>query len=152
MTTISPTQDMASQADAAQRPLVLVGAVAGAVAAAATTLVAVAAKAVDVPLEAAPRNADAAKEIPMSGFATGTLMMVAVGIVIALLLAWKAKRPARTWVITTVVLTVISFAGPISTGHATTATRLVLGLTHVVAAAIVIPAIAHRLAQQPARR
>ncbi len=88
----------------------------------------------------------------MSGFATGTLMMVAVGIVIALLLAWKAKRPARTWVITTVVLTVISFAGPISTGHATTATRLVLSLTHVVAAAIVIPAIAHRLAQQPARR
>ena len=63
MTTISPTQEMASQADAAQRPLVLVGAVAGAVAAAATTLVAVAAKAVDVPLEAAPRNADAAKEI-----------------------------------------------------------------------------------------
>jgi len=54
---------MASQADAAQRPLVLVGAVAGTVAAAATTLVAVAAKAVDVPLEAAPRNADAAKEI-----------------------------------------------------------------------------------------
>jgi hypothetical protein len=46
------------------------------------------------------------------------------------------------------VLTVVSFAGPITTGYATTATRLVLELTHVVAAAIVIPALAWRLAQR----
>lgn len=71
MTTISPAETMESRADVASRPLLLVGVVAGVADAASTTLVAVAAKALDVPLEAAPRNADAGKEIPMSGFATG---------------------------------------------------------------------------------
>jgi len=40
---------------------------------------------------------------------------------------------------------VLSFSGVITTGHATTATRLVLARTHVVAAAIVIPSLAARL-------
>ena len=47
----------------------------------------------------------------------------------------------------TTALTVVSFAGPITTGHATTATRLVLALTHVAAAAIVIPMLAARVAR-----
>jgi hypothetical protein len=126
-------------------PVLKAGAVAGAVAAVATTAVAVVAKAIDVPLEAAPKTADAAQAIPMYGFAMGTLLSTAIGIVIAVALARWTKRPGATFVAVTLVLTAVSFAGPATTGYATTATRFVLDLTHVVAAAIVIPAIARRL-------
>jgi hypothetical protein len=131
------------------RRVVGAGVLSGLVAAAATTLVAVIAKAADVPLRAAPRSADAGEAIPMSGYAFGTLMSVAVGIIVALVLRRFAKRPARTFTVVTVALTVLSFLGPITTGHATTATRVVLELTHVVAAVIVIPAMARTL---PARK
>ena len=39
----------------------------------------------------------------------------------------------------------LSFGLPHTTRHATTATRLVLDLTHVVAAAVIVQAIAYRL-------
>ena len=70
---------------------------------------------------------------------------------IALALSRWAKRPARTFLVVTVALTVASFASPLIAEDATTATRLVLELTHVVAAALIIPPIAYRLAQRPAR-
>jgi hypothetical protein len=68
----------------------------------------------------------------------------AVGTVLAMTLARWAKRPARTFVVTTVVLTVLSF-GPVVTADADAATQVALVLSHVVAAAIVIPALALRL-------
>ena len=132
-------------------PVWRVGAVAGVVAAAATTAVALAAKAADVPMVAAPKTAEVGRDIPMSGFAVSTLGCTAVGVVIAVLLARWARRPARTFAVVATVLTVLSFSGPVTTGHATTATRLVLALTHVVAAAIVVPALTRRLAERDAR-
>ncbi len=67
-----------------------------------------------------------------------------VGVVLAIVLARRATRPRRTFVVTTVVLTAVSLV-PDVVADATTATRFVLALTHVVAAAIVIPALASRL-------
>lgn len=150
MSTISTTRETPSvtnpsRATGAPVALARTGAIAGAAAAVATTTVAVIGKTLDIPLEAAPRTADAARVIPLSGFAMGTLWSTAIGVVLAIALARWARRPARTFAIVTVVLTGASLAGPISTGHATTATRLVLELTHVVAAAIVIPALAREL-------
>jgi hypothetical protein len=133
------------------RRVIGVGTACGVVAAVSTTLVAVVAKAADVPLRAAPRSADAGEAIPMNGFAFGTVTSVAVGIVLALVLRRFAKRPARTFTVVTIALTLVSFLGPITTGHATTATRVVLQLTHVVAAAIVIPAMARTLPARGAR-
>lgn len=129
----------------------VVGAAATAVAAVATTLTAVAAKAVDVPLQAAPRTADGPEDLPIGAFPFSVVVSGIVGVLLAAALYRWAKRPARTYVVATVVLTAVSFAGPITTGHATTATRVVLALTHAVAAAVVIPAVAHRLGQRPAR-
>lgn len=134
------------------RPLALVGVVAGVAAGLAATAVAVAAKAAGVPLEAGPASADTGTAIPLYGFFTGTLFFTAIGIALAYALARFAKQPARTWVIATVALTVLSMAGPLTTQHATLATRLVLGLTHLPAAAIVITAVARNLAERPARR
>ena len=155
-TTMTPTVTTSTTSTTskrtATRSLWKVGASAGAVAAVATTAVAVVAKAVDIPMKAAPQTAEVGRNIPMNGYAVGTLMCTAIGIVIAVALARWSRRPAQLFVGVTTVLTLASFSGPITTGHATTATRLVLALTHVVAAAIVIPAIAACLAARSPSR
>lgn len=151
-TTVSPLTARTISTQSTRRsvssptPLWRVGLVGGVAAAAATTVVALAARAVDIPMMAAPNAATAAKTIPTTGYAMGTLMCTAIGTVLAIALARWTPRPAQLFVAATIALTVVSFAGPITTSNATTATRLVLALTHVVAAAIVIPALARRLA------
>jgi hypothetical protein len=151
-TTTTTTGQAGFDTTAAHKPIWLVGVVAGVAAAVAAMLVAAVAKAADVPLRIAEKKGEAAEAIPLGGFATVTLGSTAVGIVLAIALARWAKRPARTFVVTTLVLTALSFASPFAFGHATTATRVVLEMTHIVAAAIVIPALAVRLAHQPSRR
>lgn len=143
--TLPPT---AAESRRSSAPVWRAGAVSGAIAAAATTAVAVGAKAVDIPMLAAPRTEEVGRAIPLSGYATGTLLATAIGTLLAVALLRWTKRPAPVFVGVTTLLTVLSFAGPVTTGHATTATRLVLALTHVVAAAIVIPAVARRLSDR----
>jgi len=117
-------------------------AVAGAIV---TELFALGARVIGVPMEASSLGADTAAPIPLGGFAMGTLMWSVVGIVLAVVLARWAKRPARTFVVTTVVLTVLSLAGPVMAVDTATATKVVLALSHLVAAAVVIPPLALRL-------
>lgn len=134
----------------ASLPVWRVGALAGVAGAVAVTLTVVVAEAVGVPMEAAPRTADAGEHLALYNFPMSMAMSVALGTLIAAVLYRKARRPGRTFTIVALALTAISFSGPITTGHATTATRLVLELTHVVGAAIVIPALAYRLDRRPA--
>lgn len=135
----------------AARPVWLVAAASTLAAAVVTPLVAAVAKAADVPLAVSSSSDTAAEVIPTPSFAIPVLMAGAIGIVLALAFDRWAKRPAWAFVVTTVVLTVVSFASPLMTENSTTATRVVLELAHVVAAAIVIPPIAARLARRPAR-
>ena len=121
------------------------GLVATVAAAAATTVVAAIASAADVPL------AIEGEEIPVAGFATMTALWSVVGIVIAWAMGRWTPRPRATFVVTTVVLTLVSIV-PAVTADTDTATSVVLCLTHVVAAAIVIPLLASRLPdRRPAR-
>ena len=83
--------------------------------------------------------------IPVPGFATLTAFFSVIGLVLAVVLARFARRPRRTWIRTTVVLTVLSFVPDLVFPMAAS-TRVLLVLTHVVAAAIVIPTVARRLA------
>ena len=106
-------------------------------AAVATSVVALAATAIDVPVEIDGET------IPTLGFAQLTLLFTAVGVGIARLL----RNRRSTFVTTTVALTALSLV-PDLTVSATTATKVTLMLTHVVAAAIVIPALAARLADE----
>lgn len=99
-------------------------------------------------MEAAEKSAPAGEHIPLYGYAMSVVMSTVVGVLLAVALGRWAKRAARTFVVVTVLLTVASFALPHTTGHATTATRLVLDLTHMVAAAIVIPPLAGVLANR----
>jgi hypothetical protein len=120
-------------------PLVGTGLAATALASGATSLVAAAGHAAGISL-----NVSGAP-IPIAGFAMLTAVFSGVGLVLAVVLARVARRPRAVFVRTTVVLTVLSLV-PDIIAEATTATKLLLMLTHLVAAAIVIPAVARRLA------
>jgi hypothetical protein len=117
------------------------GARAGVLAAAATTGVAALALAAGVPLEVD------GEQIPLAGFAQLTLMSTVVGVLLATALGRWAARPQRTFTAAAIALTAVSFV-PDLVIDASPATKLVLIATHVVAAAIVIPALAGRLPEQ----
>ena len=119
--------------------LVAGGLTATVLAAVATSLVAAAAGFAGISLDVS------GEPIPVPGFGTLTAMFSVVGLVLALVLSRTTRRPRIAFVRTTLVLTALSFV-PDVLADAATPTKLLLMLTHVVAAAIVIPAIARRLA------
>jgi peptidoglycan/LPS O-acetylase OafA/YrhL len=123
---------------ASSRRLWKTGAVAGVTAAVATTAVAAIGHAADVSLEVS------SKAIPVLGFGQLTLVGALLGTILAVVLSRRASRPQRTFVVTTVVLTALSLV-PDLTANAASGTRALLALTHLVAAAIVIPALASKL-------
>jgi hypothetical protein len=84
--------------------------------------------------------------IPLPGFAQMTLVATMIGTLVAAALARRAAEPRRTFVVTTIALTLLSLV-PDALADAQVSTRLTLALTHVVAAAIVIPALASRLSE-----
>ena len=118
--------------------MLLHGAAASVIAAAATSAVAAAGIAVGIGTDVA------GAPIPVSGFAVLTLIFAVVGLVIATALRRFARSPRTAWVRTTVALTVLSFVPDVLVDGGV-ATKLLLIVTHVVAAAIVIPAVARRL-------
>jgi hypothetical protein len=91
--------------------------------------------------------------IPPSGFAMLTAVFSLVGVILAAILARTAKRPRSTFVRTTVTLLVLSIvpdfvAIPGLSPDFDTATSFTLAALHLVAAAIVIPVLAGRLAEE----
>jgi len=83
--------------------------------------------------------------IPVTGFGVLTAVFSLVGLVLAVALSRKARNPQRTFIRTTMVLTVLSLV-PDVLADAGPATKALLMVTHLVAAAIVIPAVGRRLA------
>ncbi|GAA5113156.1 DUF6069 family protein [Pseudonocardia adelaidensis] len=114
------------------------GAVATVLAAIATTAVAGVGQAVGIStdISGAP--------IPASGFATLTVMFSLIGLLIAVGLRRFARQPRSTWIRATVALTVLSLVPDVLVDAAAT-TKILLMVTHLVAAGIVIPAVARRL-------
>lgn len=135
----------------AGRPVWLVGAAAGMAAGVATEVYGLIARAAGVPMEAGTAGAAVAEPITVGMFAMGTLISTFWGVVIAMLLARHASRPSRTFVRVTVPLTVLSLAGPLAAGDTAVSTKLMLCVAHLLAAAIIIPVVAGRLADHRAR-
>ncbi|GAA4833087.1 hypothetical protein GCM10023201_21390 [Actinomycetospora corticicola] len=119
--------------------LILGGLAATVAASIATSAVATAGLAVGISLDVA------GAPIPVPGFASLTAIFSVIGLVLALVLARTARSPRTAFVRTTVVLTALSLVPDVLV-DAATATKLLLMVTHLVAAAIVIPVIARRLA------
>ena len=118
--------------------LPVTGMAAAAVASVATMTVAAAGQAAGISLDMA------GEPIPVLGFGVLTAVFSLVGLVLAAVLSRRARRPQATFVRTTLVLTAFSVV-PDAIADAAPATKALLMLTHLVAAAIVIPAIARRL-------
>ncbi|WP_422740271.1 DUF6069 family protein [Micromonospora sp. WMMD729] len=110
---------------------------AAAVAAMATTTVAAAlAGAAGVDFEIP----EGGETIPLAGFAVVTGAFSLVGVVLAIVLGRFSARPAERFRWTTVALTAISLVPPFLCGAAA-ATVAVLVVLHLVAAAVMIPAL-----------
>jgi peptidoglycan/LPS O-acetylase OafA/YrhL len=117
------------------RRLVRTGALAGVIAAVCTTVVAAIASAAGVSLEID------GTAIPIPAFAWWTLIGAAAGVVLARLL-----RERRRFVVVTTVAVGLSLIPPI-TAPDDTATRAVLVGAHLLAAAIIIPALSRCLTE-----
>ena len=119
------------------RPLWRAALACGAVAAAATTAIAAVAHAAGVSFEID------GEAIPLIGFTQMTLLGAVLGLVIAALCR-RAVHPRATFVRVTVALTALSVV-PDFTMSFDAASRAVLVLCHVTAAAIIVPVLARRL-------
>jgi peptidoglycan/LPS O-acetylase OafA/YrhL len=124
------------------RSLWRTGAGAGLAAAAATVAIAGTASAAGVSLETAPGQA-----IPVLGFGQLTLFFTAIGVLIATSIRRRAGRPRTTLVKVTAGLTALSLVPDLMISAGAT-TKITFILTHLVAAAIVVPALAARLPEQ----
>jgi len=122
------------------RALALPGLLAALAAMAATTLAAALAQVIGVDFEIP----DGGETIPLAGFAVVTGFFSAVGIVIAVALRRWSAHPTERFLWTAVSLTVISLIPPSISGADTATVAALLGL-HLVAAAVMIPALARSL-------
>ena len=120
------------------RPVWRVGLKAAAVAAVATTAFAAVAHVAGVSFEIK------GEAIPLAGFTQLTFAFSLVGMGIAKLCARGGASARRRFVQVTMGLTLVSLV-PDLLADATTSTRLSLMVSHLIAAAIVIPALAGRL-------
>lgn len=137
-TTATTVHDTVLDAAAARRRLLVPGLASGAIAAAATSATVLLAHAAgeDVAVGGTP--------IPVVGFAQFVLVGALIGIALAQVFSRRAQRPRSTFVRTTVALTALSIV-PDLVVDASSGTKLVLALTHVIAATIIIPTLAARL-------
>jgi hypothetical protein len=83
--------------------------------------------------------------IPLVAFPQMTLLAAVIGVGLAAVLVRRARRPRSVFLTVTIALSTLSLLPPVLV-HTDTATRLVLELTHLIAAFVIIPAIASRLA------
>jgi Family of unknown function (DUF6069) len=114
------------------------GVLATVIATAATPVVAAAGQAIGISLDVG------GAPIPVLGFGTLTAFFSLIGVVLAVVLSRVARHARSAFVRTTVVLTALSFV-PDVIAPAAPSTKMLLMLTHLVAAAIVIPAVARKL-------
>ncbi len=127
-------------------PVWRVGALAAVAASVVTEAYGLAARAAGVPMYAGDPGATKAVPLNVGAFAMGVVLCTFVGTVLAVILARRATRPARTFARVAVVLTVLSFINPAFGGDTAASTKVMLVVAHIVAAAIVIPALTYRLA------
>jgi len=126
------------------------GAAAGVVSSLVVIAVVAVAEGAGVPMEVAENSTTPPEQIPLLGYATVILGSTLVGLLLATAIDRWARRPRLTFIITALVLTAVSFAFPVTT-TATTATKVVLELTHVISASLIIPAIAAHLPRRKVR-
>lgn len=107
-------------------------------------------RAVGVPYEFAFPGAEPAA-MPVSGLFFAVLEFGVIGAIIAACLARWARQPRSTWRRTTVTLVVISVVPSLVAASTSYTTNVSLAVSHVVAAAVMIPLVARRLSETNSR-
>jgi hypothetical protein len=129
----------------AARPLWQIGLVAALVATAANVVLYLAARAADVPMELTEVFSDDFQRIPLVSMVLATLLEGGVaGTALAAACRRWAKHPQITFIALAVIGTIASLSLPI-TSDASTATMVVLSISHVVVALIIVPPLALHL-------
>jgi Family of unknown function (DUF6069) len=138
--TLVPQSETITHLESDTRPsLWRTGLKAGVLAAVATTAIALVASAAGVSFEID------GEAIPLAGYAQMTLIGAGLGVLLAKALRRWAKHPQSTFVRTTVALTALSVVPDLTMGF-DAASAATLIVAHAVAAAIIIPRLAARLA------
>ncbi|GIF47595.1 hypothetical protein DFJ67_7066 [Asanoa ferruginea] len=127
-------------------PVWSVGILAALAAAVVTEAFSLLARVAGVPMAAAGVWEQHAAHIPIGYIARSVVLWSIGGIVLAVALDRWARRPARTFVITTVAFTTLSLAAPVLARDTAVSTQIVLAGAHVIAASVVIAILARRLA------
>jgi hypothetical protein len=142
MSTTTQTPTLTTRnAPAERQPIWKNGLAAAVVASAATTVLAAIASAAGVSF--ADRTG---ASIPIAAFAQLTLVFSLVGVGIAAVMARRARRPRPTFVRTAIALTGLSFVPDLTFGFDAGSAATLITL-HTVAAVIVVPTLARRLAR-----
>jgi hypothetical protein len=89
--------------------------------------------------------------MPASGLFFAVLEVGIIGIILAACLTRWARQPRSTWYRTTVTLTLISLVPSLIAASTTYATNIALAASHLIAAAVIIPMCATRLAERNPR-
>ena len=135
------TAPTTSTQSAERQPLWKQGAAAAVLASVATTVLAAVASSAGVSFSDGTHAG-----IPLAGFAQLTLVFSLVGVGMAAVMARRARRPRATFVRTAVALTALSFVPDLTFGFDAGSAATLITL-HIVAAVIVVPALAGRLAR-----
>ena len=139
--TLLPQSEISTRSESTTRPaLWKTGLKAGLVAALATTAIAVVAGAAGVSFEVE------GEAIPLAGYAQMTLIGAVAGIVLAASLRRWANHPQPTFVRSCIALSALSVVPDLTMGF-DAASAATLIAAHVVAAAIIVPRLAARLAE-----
>jgi Family of unknown function (DUF6069) len=134
--TAPATDNPATDRSSMWKPAVIAGLAAGAL----TTVIVALARAADIPV------AVSGEEIPLMAFGQFTLIGALLGLGLAKLIRTRSLHPHHTFLRTTVALTALSIV-PDIIANATPGSKLVLALTHIVAATVIVRTIARRLAR-----
>jgi hypothetical protein len=104
-----------------------------------------AARAAGVPMRAAGLGSQHATPITVGMLAMGTMVVVFWFTFAVILMARFAKNPRRTYLRISLPLLVLSLAAPLTAADTAISTKFTLAAAHLIAGAIIIPAVAWRL-------
>ena len=132
-----------------RRPVWQVCYLAGLAASVAVEAWGLAARAIGVPMRAAGVGAHHAMPIAVGMFAMGTMVVTFWFTFAVAGMARFARNPKRTYLRTALPLLVLSLAVPLTAADTAISTKLTLAAAHLMAGAIIIPAVARRLSRVP---
>ena len=129
----------------ARRPVWQVSYLSGLAASVAVEAWGLAARAAGVPMRAAGLGSHHATSVTVGMFAMGTMIVTFWFTFAVILMARYAKHARRVYLATALPLLILSLAVPLTAADTATSTRLSLAAAHLIAGAIILPALARRL-------